>query len=719
VFSQLKHGMNRITYLFVGLALVIASVNAAIPSRVDIYFHYDEDYIAKIGPMPSQYKDRYQLPLDELIGSPTFKVISGKSANVSVTGLIRPDCTTWYYKGNTMSTAPMEGYERTRIDCTAGNTTIQITGGTSSNPYSYEVLVTVTEYAVKWASDEQDKILGQIITSGMTQREQYKAITDWVADNTDYCVNYSDSISMMVCRCGDCWASTYLIVSMAVKKGIDCWGRRANQQSGAGSGHRNAIAHIGNTYYIAEAGYTGTKPRGRSVYEEPMGVAISGMCIYQVDAKNDSVVIPSQVGDVPIRQLGNGNAYVFEHYPTALHLPASIQVIADGALLYTDTIETFTIDSGNTFYEAKNSVVYTKTNRTLMFIPKSRTSVSIDKNTLYIGYSVFADMKFNTFVIPGNVKGIDIYGFRSVQTNRITIENGVQYFGNSAFRYARIPRVVLPDSVTSIGQLVFYSSYIPIVVLSKNLKEVPRGTFRDSSVWKVIVPEGVQTLGEDCFYNCRNLNNITIPTSVTKFGSNVFTSVTKTIYYRGTQAQWNKIFFNTTIPSSIQVVFNSPADTLPPEEPVSSSSSYKPHDPTTSSSHKPHDPTTSSSHKPVDPSSHKSEASESKGSHEENVTKESVESIEENGEFPVWAVAVIAGVGGAALAAAAVIVAVVLVMKKKSSAPAGNPVEMQSVSVSSGNEAQYPGQPYSSQPQSPYAQAPRGRPAPPPPPRRY
>jgi len=611
--------MNRIIYLLVGLAFMVASVRATIPSHIELYHFYNKDYIAKMGPMPSQYKDRYQIPLDELGENPKFKVATGRSANVSTTGLIRPDCETWYIKGNTMSSVPMEGYERVRIDCTNGNTTINITAG----GVTQQILVTVDAYANIWTSQEEDKILRQIITSGMTQLQKYNTITDWVADNTDYCGNFSGSTSMLVYGCGDCWASTSLILQMALKEGIDCWGRRGSQASGAGSGHMNACAFINGSYYVAEAGAVGTKPRYRNVFEEPFGFAISGSILYQYDGRNTSVVLPTQVKGKNMTQLGKG-AYVFEHDITSLYIPASYEVIADAALMYTDTLKSLIVDPKNPNYVSVDNLLYTKHEKTLLYIPPTRTSVTIDPDTRAIGYAVFNDMKFDTLLIPGSVKSIDVFGFGWTEVNELILEDGLEFVNHSGFRYAKIPKVVLPKTITSLGQLVFYSSYIPeVIILSKKLKEIPRGTFRDSTVQRVIIPYGVEILGEDCFYNCRRLENITIPVTVKTFHSNVFSSVTKRIFYMGTEEEWNKIFFNTTIPESIEVLFNSE-----PEDPCQVYSNEK---------------------------------NKAQGE-----------------EFPDWGIAVCV-CGGAALVAAAVIVAVVVV-KKKNSGGSGS-VEMNSVSV--------------------------------------
>ena len=64
-----------------------------------------------------------------------------------------------------------------------------------------------------------------------------------------------------------------------------------------------------------------------------------------------------------------------------------------------------------------------------------------------------------------------------------------------------------------------------------------------SSIRKVVVKEGVTSIGQNAFYFCSRLSSVTIPATVTTIESNAFWSCTMllTVYYAGTQAQWNKI----------------------------------------------------------------------------------------------------------------------------------------------------------------------------------
>ena len=65
------------------------------------------------------------------------------------------------------------------------------------------------------------------------------------------------------------------------------------------------------------------------------------------------------------------------------------------------------------------------------------------------------------------------------------------------------------------------------------------------SLTSLVLPEGIQTIGEHTFYNCDSLRNLTIPASVTSIGNNAFDgdmSHFKSIYYTGTQEQWDALY---------------------------------------------------------------------------------------------------------------------------------------------------------------------------------
>jgi len=525
-----------------------------LPKEITLYHLYGDDIIKIIGPMPSEYIDRYQIPMDVLPDYVEFEKYSGSSINITDDGLIRPKCEIVYHKGNTWGTAYIEDYDYIDVDCYDGVSILRV----RCDEWVHDIKVTVYDYISVYVNKTAAAIVSEVTTAEMTGEEKLRAFAKWVGQNTDYCYNYSGASGMFLYGCGDCWASTSSIIKMCQQAGMECRSRRANFVPGAGSGHMNVLAYTDGKYFIAEAGYSSKKPRPGSVWEEPFGCYLNDSVLVQYDGSEKEVRLPSAIGDTTITQLGNNRTYVFDGYNIeTLYIPASFEAIGEYAFGYLDDLKNVLVDSNSKYFEASDGLLYTKGRGTLIHTPVARTSVSIDKSTKNVGFEALANLNLDSLEIPGNVEYIDGLALYESVIGELKIGNGVRYIDSSAFRRAEIPKVVLPDSVTKLGVLVFYYSWVDEVILSKNIKELPWGTFMDTYVSEVLIPEGVEIIGDECFSEAHRMENVTLPKSITYIGKNAFTSYTKNIFYVGSESDWNKIRFNNTLPSTITVHFNS------------------------------------------------------------------------------------------------------------------------------------------------------------------
>ena len=64
-----------------------------------------------------------------------------------------------------------------------------------------------------------------------------------------------------------------------------------------------------------------------------------------------------------------------------------------------------------------------------------------------------------------------------------------------------------------------------------------------SSIKSIEIPAGVTSIGSRAFESCSSLTSIEIPAGVTSIGSLAFWNCSnlETIYYNGTEEQWNAI----------------------------------------------------------------------------------------------------------------------------------------------------------------------------------
>jgi len=496
-----------------------------------------------------------------------------------------PKGTLWYWKNGVGSTTYRPDADKVTVRYNTGVTTVTVTVGETSQ----KIKVNVKNYAPIYVDQKVDRIISEIITSGMTPLEKLTAVTIWIANNTDYNGKYYQAQDMLIFDGGDCWASTETIIKFCKKLGLDCRERRGNQDMGAASGHKNAMAYIDNKYYVADAGYGGTKPRKYSVREEIDGFASgcysingSSVClIYQYDGLNKTVTIPAVHNGYNITGLGKNGVTVFIYGTLeSLRIPAFITDIWEGALSGCANLTSVTVDSKNPNYESDDGILYTKGKKKLLFTPTNKKSLTIGSTVTEIGTGAINDCSLDDLVIPGTVKIVGASALAHTTVRSLTIKNGVETIGASAFLFMKTANstIVLPDSVTSLGRAAFSNCNVSHVVLPKNLKVIPRMCFNLSSIVDVVMPETVETIEKQAFYECRKLVNITIPVSVTHIEGSVFDGYwgtnLKNIIYKGSQSQWNQIKFDEPIPDKINIIFaNQDASSTSSAKPSSASTS--------------------------------------------------------------------------------------------------------------------------------------------------
>ena len=154
----------------------------------------------------------------------------------------------------------------------------------------------------------------------------------------------------------------------------------------------------------------------------------------------------------------------------------------------------------------------------------SLTSVTIGSGVTSIGgYAFYNCSSLTSVTIPDSVTNIGVYAFSYCTLTSITIGNSVTSIGSSAFSScSSLTSITIPDSVTSIGDLAFSSC---------------------SSLTSITIGNSVTSIGSGAFSSCSSLTSITIGNSVTSIRYEAFykCSKLKTVYYKGTQAEWEKI----------------------------------------------------------------------------------------------------------------------------------------------------------------------------------
>ena len=190
-------------------------------------------------------------------------------------------------------------------------------------------------------------------------------------------------------------------------------------------------------------------------------------------------------------------------------------------------------------------------------------SIEIPNSVTIICRNAFeACSNLENMKIPSSVTCIDykaFYGCTKLKSVIFADDSHLTRIEESAFSSCiNLTSMEIPDGVTYIGKSAFFNSQsLTNVTFGENSQLISIGNvaFSDcSSLSSIKIPDSVISIGSQAFRVCSSLESIEIPNSVTSIGSYAFSGCSKlsTVYYTGTQEQWNKI----SIGSSNDPLFN-------------------------------------------------------------------------------------------------------------------------------------------------------------------
>ena len=189
------------------------------------------------------------------------------------------------------------------------------------------------------------------------------------------------------------------------------------------------------------------------------------------------------------------------------------------------------------------------------------TVTAIDNNVSYADEVV-------DLTIPGTVKEIQSHTFdRTSFLKSVMLGNGVERIGAHAFDTDKgLSSVQLPSTLREIGESAFEKcSALTSIDLPNGLKTIGSQAFLQSGLTSLTLPDSVTSVGSQAFFECRSLvsaklssgmttipsqmfqrctslRTVTIPASIKSIDSTAFGSCDlTTIYYGGTQAQWEAL----------------------------------------------------------------------------------------------------------------------------------------------------------------------------------
>ena len=213
---------------------------------------------------------------------------------------------------------------------------------------------------------------------------------------------------------------------------------------------------------------------------------------------------------------------------TSITIPAKVTTIEKAAFAGCKNLTTITVDGNNTAFKAKDGVLFSHDETTLVAFPCGKDSYTFPNGVTAIGDYAFCECNLLTEIeISNDIKTIGEEAFSYCEALKtVTIGDGVNSIGNHAFSYCNVLETVnIGKGVETIGNFAFDDCEKLETVTFEDgsqLTVISEGTFSGcGALESITIPAGVMAIGKQAFYES-GLTSINIPASVTTIGEDAF-----------------------------------------------------------------------------------------------------------------------------------------------------------------------------------------------------
>lgn len=220
---------------------------------------------------------------------------------------------------------------------------------------------------------------------------------------------------------------------------------------------------------------------------------------------------------------------------TSVSIPAGTNVTLTTAMTtfafaMCDKVQSFTVAAGNTQLSAKDGVLYDKAGTTLLAYPlgSKAESFAIPEGTITIGREAFKQHQqrqncaLKNVGFPESLETIENNAFMSQNLTSVTIPGDFK-LGTGVFQLNNsIKTVNVAEGVTEITDMLFYGlEGVETINLPSTLETIGYRAFDRCGASSIKLPEGLKSIGEEAFESSK-LKSVEIPASVTNIGDRAF-----------------------------------------------------------------------------------------------------------------------------------------------------------------------------------------------------